>query len=109
MPQVDLFVDTVALPQSAEKRKTVHSVMKIICREKKKQLAVLDTCNDHENYAQHLYRFFFSLERFSYDLEMFMCEQNANNRLNEHTQTRAGFDWSCEHAMFSSQLKVIFC
>ena len=28
---------------------------------------------------------------------------------NEHTQTRAGFDWSCEHAMFSSELKVIFC
>ena len=48
------------------------------------------------------------IERFSYDLEMFMCEQNANNRLNEHTQTRAGFDWSCEHAMFSSELKVIF-
>ena len=47
------------------------------------------------------------IERFSYDLEMFMCEQNANNRLNEHTQTRAGFDWSCEHAMFSSELKVI--
>ena len=41
--------------------KTVHSVMKIICREKKKQLAVLDTCNDHENYTQHSYRFFFSL------------------------------------------------
>ena len=53
--------DAVALPQSAEKRKTVHSVMKIICREKKKQLAVLDTCNDHENYTQHSYRFFFSL------------------------------------------------
>ena len=51
----------MALPQSAEKRKTVHSVMKIICREKKKQLAVLDTCNDHENYTQHSYRFFFSL------------------------------------------------
>ena len=50
----------------------------------------------------------FVLERFSYDLEMFMCEQNANNRLNEHTQTRTGFDWSCEHAMFSSELKVIF-
>ena len=49
-----------------------------------------------------------TIERFSYDLEMFMCEQNANNRLNEHTQTRAGFDWSCEHAMFSSELKVIF-
>ena len=49
------------------------------------------------------------IERFSYDLEIFMCEQNANNRLNEHTQTRAGFDWSCEHAMFSSELKVIFC
>ena len=48
------------------------------------------------------------IERFSYDLEMFMCEQNANNRLNKHTQTRAGFDWSCEHAMFSSELKVIF-
>ena len=48
-----------------------------------------------------------NIERFSYDLEMFMCEQNANNRLNEHTQTRAGFDWSCEHAMFSSELKVI--
>ena len=47
------------------------------------------------------------IERFSYDLEMFMCEQNADNRLNEHTQTRAGFDWSCEHAMFSSELKVI--
>ena len=56
-----LFVDTVALPQSAEKRKTVHSVMKIICRERKKQLAVFDTCNDHENYTQHSYRFFFSL------------------------------------------------
>ena len=56
-----LFVDTVALPQSAEKRKTVHSVMKIICWEKKKQFPVLDTCNDHENYTQHLYRFFFSL------------------------------------------------
>ena len=51
----------MALPQSAEKRKTVHSVMKIICREKKKQLPVLDTCNDHENYTQHSYRFFFSL------------------------------------------------
>ena len=37
-----------------------------------------------------------------------MCEQHANNRLNKHTQTRAGFDWSCEHAMFSSELKVIF-
>ena len=45
-----------------------------------------------------------------------MCtgEQNANNRLNEQkstrliTQTRAGFDWSCKHAMFSSELKVIF-
>ena len=24
-------------------------------------LAVLDTCNNHENYAQHSYRFFFSL------------------------------------------------
>ena len=37
-----------------------------------------------------------------------MCEQNANNRLNEHAQTRAGFDCYCEHAMFSSELKVIF-
>ena len=36
-------------------------IMKIICRKKKKQLAVLDTCNDHENYTQHWYRFFFSL------------------------------------------------
>jgi len=26
-------------------------IMKIICREKKKELAVLDTCNDHENYT----------------------------------------------------------
>ena len=54
------------------------------------------------------------IERFSYDLEMCTCEQNANNRLNEQkssrliTQTRAGFDWSCKHAMFSSELKVIF-
>ena len=37
----------MALAQSAEKRK--------------KQLAVLDTCNDHKNYTQHSYRFFFSL------------------------------------------------
>ena len=36
-------------------------IMKIICRQKKKQLAVSDTCNDHENYTQHSYRFFFSL------------------------------------------------
>ena len=35
--------------------------MKIICGEMKKQLAVLDTSNDHENYTQHSYRFFFSL------------------------------------------------
>ena len=54
------------------------------------------------------------LERFSYDLEMCTCEQNANNRLNEQrssrwiTQMHAGFDWSCEHAIFSSELKVIF-
>ena len=27
--------------------------MKIICREKKKQLELLDTCNDHGNYTQH--------------------------------------------------------
>ena len=36
-------------------------IMKIICREKKKQRAVLDTCNDHKNYTQHSYRFFFLL------------------------------------------------
>ena len=54
------------------------------------------------------------IERFSYELEMCTCEQNANNRLNEQkssrliTQTRAGFDWSCKHAMFSSELKLIF-
>ena len=49
MPQVDLF--------------TVHwySGISTICREKKKQLAVLDTCNDHENYTQHSYRFFWGL------------------------------------------------
>ena len=49
MPQADLF--------------TVRRYSGIIniCREKKKQLAVLHTCNDHEKYTQHLYIFFFSL------------------------------------------------
>ena len=47
-----LFIDTV----------TLHAlIMKIICWEKKKQFAVLDVCNDHENYTQHSYRFFFLL------------------------------------------------
>ena len=49
MPQADLF--TVRR----------YSGITNICREKKKQLAVLHTCNDHENYSQHLYIFFFSL------------------------------------------------
>ena len=33
----------------------------LVIKKKEKQLAVLDTCNDHENYTQHSYRFFFSL------------------------------------------------
>ena len=49
MPQADLF--TVRR----------YSGITNICQEKKKQLAVLHTCNDHENYTQHLYIFFFSL------------------------------------------------
>ena len=67
MPQADLFTvrrysSKIQNAKSAEKRKAAHSeIMKIICREKKKQLAVLDTCNDHENYTQYSYRFFFSL------------------------------------------------
>ena len=44
--------------------------MKITCREKKKQLAVQDMCNEHVNCIQHLYRFFFLL---SYKPSLYQC------------------------------------
>ena len=49
MPQADLF--------------TVHRYSGKIQNlpRKEKELIVLDTCNEHENYTQLSYRFFFSL------------------------------------------------
>ena len=69
IPQADLFTvrysGKIQNAKSAEKRKTAHSVRyeqwswKWSAEKRKKTLAVLDTCNDHENYTQHSYRFFY--------------------------------------------------
>ena len=48
-------INTMWIPQADFFTVRRYSDITNICQEKKKQLTVLDTCNDHENYTQHSY------------------------------------------------------